>query len=96
MSTRDDEPLPPAEARLIEHLVTLRGGAVPAPEFVHELVRRARWQRAVRQPLRAAGLLLGALGDGVGIASCAAAVSANTAMTATCAIRPSGTGKSIW
>jgi hypothetical protein len=68
MSTRDhDEPPTAAEARLVEHLAALRGGAVPAPELVHDLVRRARWQRAVRQPLHAAGLLLAALGEGVGI-----------------------------
>lgn len=69
MSTADDDRLPPAEARLAEHLVALRAGGAGAPDdgFARSLVRTARWQRAARQPLRLAGVLLAALGDGLGL-----------------------------
>lgn len=55
-----------AEQRLDEHLDLLRG---EQPEvgtaLAHRVVRRARWQRIVRVPLRAAASLLGAAFHGV-------------------------------
>jgi hypothetical protein len=66
--TPDDE-LDPAERRVSEYL---RGLAVDAPragtELAATVVRKARWQKAVRTPLRAAGGLAAALVDGVKMA----------------------------
>ena len=63
----DDEPLSPAEERLRDYLSDLRRDRRPTDDegFVSEVVRTARWQRAARQPLRVAGAVLAALGDGV-------------------------------
>jgi hypothetical protein len=62
-----------AERRLDEHLAVLRTGAEDEPgdqaAFVRGLVRTARWQRAARQPLWLAGVLLGALGEGAALLS---------------------------
>lgn len=59
------EALSPAERRLREHLELLRTDlpTPPAP-MVAKIVRAARWQRAVRQPLTAIGALAAAVGDG--------------------------------
>ncbi len=60
------EPLSPAEHRLIEHLQLLRTDApIPPPPMVGQIVRAARWQRAVRQPLLAISAMAAAVGEGV-------------------------------
>jgi hypothetical protein len=68
VSPPDDEPLPPAEERVARFL---RGLYEDAPRAGAELstavVSTARWQRAVRTPLRAAGSLAGAVLDGLQI-----------------------------
>lgn len=67
--TDDGEPredASPAEAGLRRHLGTLREDA-PDPDrsLTEKVVRRARWQRAIRGPLRAAGVLAAAVADGI-------------------------------
>jgi hypothetical protein len=63
----DDRPTA-AEARVAEYLASLRAAGAPEGDVsAAGLVRTVRWQRAVRQPLRLVGVLLGALGDGVGL-----------------------------
>jgi hypothetical protein len=60
--------LTPAERRVREYLQALRvdGVAAPAPASLSAaVVQTARWQRAVRTPLYAAGVLAAALADGV-------------------------------
>jgi hypothetical protein len=60
----------PAERQLDEYLESLRrqpprsSSGLPA-----HIIRRARWQRAIRAPLHVVGTLLGALADGVAILS---------------------------
>jgi hypothetical protein len=62
-----DEPPPsPVERRLDEHLELLRSspprtGTALAPR----VVRTARWQRALRAPLRVGGMIAAALVDGI-------------------------------
>ncbi len=60
------ESLSPAERRLEEHLQLLRADAPspPAP-LVAQIVKTARWQRAVRHPLLAAGAVAAAVGDAI-------------------------------
>ena len=56
----------PAERRLDEHLEALRTGAPePGTSLVRRVVRTARWQRAVRAPLRVVAMIAGALLDGL-------------------------------
>jgi hypothetical protein len=60
-----DDDLLPAERRVSELLGTLRADPPRAPaELTRTVVRRARWQAAVKPPLRAAGMLASALYDG--------------------------------
>ena len=63
-----DPPAEPsaADRRLDEHLELLRADA-PAGSagLARTVARRARWQRALRVPLRAAASLLGAAAEGV-------------------------------
>ncbi len=60
------EALTPAERGLHEHLEVLRLDAPPPPSsMVAQVVRAARWQRAVRRPLLAVGALAAAVLDGV-------------------------------
>jgi hypothetical protein len=56
----------PAGQRLEAYLRSLRDDS-PRPDsnLVPAIVRRARWQQALRAPLRAAATLVGALADGV-------------------------------
>lgn len=55
-----------AERRLDEHLEPLRReGPEPGQELAIRVVRTARWQRALRAPLRVIGLLAGAFADGL-------------------------------
>ena len=66
----DDAPPTPAEQRLQQHLLVLREDAPqPGTELVPFVVRRARWQRAVRGSLRAVGRLLSAAFGGVALAT---------------------------
>jgi hypothetical protein len=71
MSPADDERLEPAEARVAEHLASLRSGddgpVADGDGFARGISRTVRWQRAARPPLRLAGARLAALGDGVGL-----------------------------
>jgi hypothetical protein len=56
----------PAERRLDEHLEALRAGAPePGRMLVKRVVRTARWQRAVRAPLRVVAMIAGAVLDGL-------------------------------
>ena len=58
----------PAIRQLEQYLESLRDEhPTPAPDLVPHIVRRARWQRAVRVPLRAVGSLVGALADGLAV-----------------------------
>ncbi|MCP9488965.1 MAG: hypothetical protein MSC31_03720 [Solirubrobacteraceae bacterium MAG38_C4-C5] len=69
MSTgeHDNEELSPAERELVSHLAVM---AVEPRRFDRALSRRvvgaARWQRAVRAPLRLAGVFVSALRDAIG------------------------------
>jgi hypothetical protein len=68
MNERDEDRLTPAEARLAGYLGALRAeGEAEGDGFAAGLVRTVRWQRAARHPLRLAGVLLGAFGEGVGL-----------------------------
>ena len=52
-----------AERRLSEHLELLRSGPpIAAPELITGIVRRARWQRTIRDPL----VFVGAVAVGIG------------------------------
>lgn len=65
--TSADVPGPgPGERRLLGYLEELREDP-PATDtaIVRRVNRSARWQRAVRDPLRAVGQLAGAFADGV-------------------------------
>ncbi len=58
--------LSPAEERLSEYLELLRADPpVPGPDLIAGIVRRARWQAAVRDPLVLVGTVASALGEGV-------------------------------
>jgi hypothetical protein len=55
-----------AERRLGEHLQLLRTAAPdPGRALVPRIVRTARWQRLVREPVRVAGMIAGAALDGL-------------------------------
>ena len=57
-----------AERRLVGLLAALRGAAPPVDAaLAREVMRTARWQHAVRVPLRTAGLLAAAIAEGVGV-----------------------------
>ena len=56
----------PAERRVSEFLSGLAADApVAGPQLSAAVVRTARWQRAARTPLRAAGSLAAAVADGL-------------------------------
>lgn len=61
-----EEGLSPAERRLVEHLEIVKASP---PREDRSLVRRvllaARWQRALREPLKAIGALAAAVVDGL-------------------------------
>ncbi len=58
--------LSPAEQRLSEYLELLRADPpVPGPDLIAGIVRRARWQAAVRDPLVLVGTVATALGEGI-------------------------------
>jgi hypothetical protein len=57
---------PPAQRSLDAYLELLRTERPePGRALARRTVRTARWQRSLRAPLRVAGLLAGALFDGV-------------------------------
>jgi hypothetical protein len=61
-----EEPLTPAEQRLLSLLVLLRTDAVRTDfALVRRLMTSVRWQRAVREVLTAVGSLAAAVADGV-------------------------------
>ncbi len=58
------EDLSPAERRLAEHLGLLRGGPSDAEsDLLSGVLRRARWQRAIRDPVVLMGAVAVAVGD---------------------------------
>jgi hypothetical protein len=60
-----DDDLLPAERRVAELLGTLRSDPPSSPaSLTGSVVRRARWQAAVKPPLRAVGMFASALYDG--------------------------------
>jgi hypothetical protein len=60
------EDLGPAERRLFEHLELLRAAPpAAAPEMIERIIRRARWQRVIRDPLLLIGSVAAAIGDGL-------------------------------
>ena len=67
--TNGDPPadeLSPAEQRLDEYLELLRANPPAAtPDLIARIVRTARWQAAVRDPLVLAGAVAMALGESV-------------------------------
>jgi hypothetical protein len=68
MSAEPPEARSAADARLDEHLDLLRTDAPAGNDsLAHRVVRTARWQGAVRTPLRAAISLLGAAAHGLGV-----------------------------
>jgi hypothetical protein len=59
-----------AERRLSEHLELLRASPpVTAPELTTRIVRRARWQRTIRDPLVLAGAVAAAIGEAISLLS---------------------------
>ena len=67
--TNGDPPadeLSPAEQRLSEHLELLRANPpTAAPDLIGRIVRTARWQAAVRDPLVLVGAVALALGESI-------------------------------
>lgn len=67
MSAGPPEPTP-AERRLDEHLELLRSDQTGlGHSLAARTIRTARWQRAVRGPLRVAGMIAAAVLDGLGL-----------------------------
>ena len=57
-----------SEDRVAEYLGELRDEPpAPGTGLAQSIVRRARWQQAVRRPVRAVGALAAALGDGLAL-----------------------------
>lgn len=66
MSERDNEPLSPAEERLLTYLLLLRGDAQAAAEpGTQSVMRTVRWQLMVRSVVRAVSDLAAAIADGI-------------------------------
>jgi hypothetical protein len=58
------EELSPAERRLAEHLELLRAAPpAAAPGLIEVVIRKARWQRVIRDPLLLVGGVATALGE---------------------------------
>jgi hypothetical protein len=58
----------PAGPELDQHLQSLRSEPPqPRSQLVPHILRKARWQRAIRAPLHAAGGLVGAVAEGIGV-----------------------------
>lgn len=63
-----DEDLTPPERRLWEHLELLRANPpATAPELIARILRTARWQIAVHEPLIFVGAVSGALAEGLSL-----------------------------
>jgi hypothetical protein len=61
-----DDELSAAEKRLVEHLEIVRASPPGADRsLVRRVVRRARWQRALREPLKVIGTIAAAMVDSV-------------------------------
>jgi hypothetical protein len=59
-----------AERRLSEHLELLRASPpTSAPELITRIVRCARWQRTIRDPLVLAGAVAVAIGEALSLLS---------------------------
>lgn len=58
-----DDELNPAEHRLLMHLEEVKAAPVPGVALAPRVVRRARIQAALREPLRAVAAVAGALAD---------------------------------
>ena len=68
MSAEPPEARSDADARLDQHLALLRTDAPAGSDsLARRVARTARWQRAVRAPVRAAISLLGAVAQGLGV-----------------------------
>lgn len=66
MSDDGEAASPEAERRLGEQLEPLRSRSDgPSTALVGRVVRSARWQRVIRTPLRVAGMIAGAVFDGL-------------------------------
>jgi hypothetical protein len=69
--SEDDNPaedLSPAEQRLSEHLELLRASPPSAAaEMVVRIVRRARWQAAIREPMVLVGTVAAAIAESLGM-----------------------------
>lgn len=64
----DDQDLTPAERRLSEHLELLRSNPpTTAPELIARILRRARWQVAIRDRLIFMGAVSGAVVEGLSL-----------------------------
>lgn len=63
--TEPDEDLSPVERRLFEHLALVRAAPPRETSLVHGVLRRARIQRALREPLRAIATIASAVIEGV-------------------------------
>lgn len=60
------ETLTPAERRLLEHLEIVKAEPpAPGPPLARKIVRVARRQRALREPLRLVGTIAGSVIDGL-------------------------------
>ncbi len=65
-----DEDLTPAERRLSEHLELLRSNPpATAPELIARILRSARWQIAIRDPLIFVGAVSAAMAEGLSLLS---------------------------
>ena len=63
-----DGDVTPAHQRLSEHFELLRSDPpTAAPELIALILRRARWQVAVRDPLVFMGAISGAVAEGVAL-----------------------------
>jgi hypothetical protein len=59
-----DEELSAAERRLVEHLEIVKASPPQGGQaLVRQVVRKARWQRALRQPLQVIGTIAAAVVD---------------------------------
>jgi len=64
----DRDEASPATRKLDDYLESLRTDRPsPDPALVPSVVSKARWQRAVRAPLHAVGMLVSALAGGLAI-----------------------------
>jgi hypothetical protein len=61
-----EEELSAAERRLVEHLEIVKASPPPGGQaLARRVVRRARWQRALREPLQVIGTIAAAVVDGL-------------------------------